>query len=89
MSLRYAVANVGRKVTRTTTTLIGNAAHHLIDKLHKVGTTRVRVAKGALDHDLRSLQIFNCPTHPYLKRVVLGGKRTHALTIKSLCHKGK
>jgi hypothetical protein len=86
VTLRYAVAYVGGEVTRTATTFILYASHHLIDKLQEVGATRVRVAKGALDKYLRAVQILDCPAHTNLQRVIFGCQRTHALAIQVLCH---
>ena len=81
VTLCYAVAYVGGKVACSATSLVGDASHNLIDKLQKMGTTRVRIAKGALDHNLRLCQILNRPTHTNLQGVVLGGELTHSLTI--------
>jgi hypothetical protein len=81
VSLRYAIANVGCEVSCSATTLIGNASHHLIDKLHKVSATRMRITKGALYHNLRLCQILNRPTHTNLQGVILRGERTHSLAI--------
>ena len=87
--LRNAVANVGGEVSRATTTLVVDSAHHLIDELHQVRTSGVRVAIGALDEYLRLVQILNCPTHTDLQRIILGRERTHPLTIQLLCHLAK
>ena len=72
VALGLTVANVGAEVTGTVATSLGNASAHLLDQLEQAGRTRVRIAKGRLDDDLRLVQVFDAPARAQAQRVHLG-----------------
>ena len=72
VSLGLAVADIGAEVTGTVTASLGNAGTDLLDQLEQAGRTRVRIAKGRLDNDLRLVQILDRPARAQAQRVHLG-----------------
>ena len=72
VALGLTVANVGAEVTGAVATSLGNASAHLLDQLKQAGRTRVRIAKGRLDDDLRLVQVFDAPARAQAQRVHLG-----------------
>ena len=72
VALGLTVADVGAEVTGTVATGLGNTGAYLLDQLKQTGGTRVRVAKGRLDDDLRLVQVLDGPARTKTQRVHLG-----------------